>query len=74
MLQLSHFRVHRLVYFCIQVDKYKPTSLKKIIGQSGDKSNAKKLLTWLNNWERHRRLGTKPASSCKLVYAITTEP
>ncbi|KAF2356816.1 BRCT domain [Trinorchestia longiramus] len=32
------------------VDKYKPASLKNIIGQQGDKSNARKLLHWLSNW------------------------
>lgn len=40
--------------------------MNKIIGQSGDKSNAKKLLNWLKNWHRHRELGTKPVSRCKL--------
>ena len=43
------------------VDRYKPTSVKQIIGQQGDKSNAKKLLNWLTNW--HKNLGKKPA--CK---------
>ncbi|CAL1278243.1 unnamed protein product [Larinioides sclopetarius] len=42
------------------VDKYKPTSLKQIIGQQGDKSNAKKLLNWLINWCKNRRLNKKP--------------
>ncbi|XP_030830290.1 replication factor C subunit 1 isoform X1 [Strongylocentrotus purpuratus] len=32
------------------VDKYKPVSTKNIIGQQGDKSNAKKLLNWLRRW------------------------
>ena len=41
------------------VDKYKPTNLRQIIGQQGDRSNAKKLLTWLQNW--HANLGRKPA-------------
>ena len=35
------------------VDKYKPTSLKAIIGQQGDKSNMKKLITWLRNWPKN---------------------
>ncbi|KAK2508626.1 hypothetical protein MC885_000702, partial [Smutsia gigantea] len=34
------------------VDKYKPTSLKTIIGQQGDQSCANKLLRWLHNWHR----------------------
>ncbi|XP_061178272.1 replication factor C subunit 1-like [Saccostrea echinata] len=42
------------------VDKYKPTQLKQIIGQTGDKSNAKKLLHWLTNWHRNQAVGTKP--------------
>ncbi|XP_036618227.1 replication factor C subunit 1 [Trichosurus vulpecula] len=35
------------------VDKYKPTSLKTIIGQQGDQSCANKLLRWLCNWHKN---------------------
>ncbi|KAG8195705.1 hypothetical protein JTE90_002968 [Oedothorax gibbosus] len=42
------------------VDKYKPSSLKQVIGQQGDKSNAKKLFHWLMNWHKSRRLNKKP--------------
>ena len=45
------------------VDKYKPTSIKQIIGQQGDKSNAKKLLNWLTHW--HKNLGKKPVCKFK---------
>lgn len=41
------------------VDKYKPTQLKQIIGQTGEKSNARKLLHWLTNWHKNRAAGTK---------------
>ena len=34
------------------VDKYKPTTFNKIIGMSGEKSNANKLLNWLKNWQK----------------------
>ncbi|XP_052590952.1 replication factor C subunit 1 isoform X1 [Peromyscus californicus insignis] len=34
------------------VDKYRPTSLKNIIGQQGDQSCANKLLRWLRNWHQ----------------------
>lgn len=34
------------------VDKYKPTSLRNIIGQQGDQSCANKLLRWLRDWHR----------------------
>jgi len=44
------------------VDKYKPSTLKQIIGQTGDKSNAKKLLHWLNNWHRNQAAGVKPVT------------
>jgi len=47
------------------VDKYKPTSMKQIIGQTGDKSNAKKLLDWLNNWHKNQAAGVKPVTSGK---------
>ena len=43
------------------VDKYKPTDIRQIIGQQGDKSNAKKLLTWLMHWRES--YSKKPA--CK---------
>ncbi|XP_071854658.1 replication factor C subunit 1-like isoform X1 [Apostichopus japonicus] len=32
------------------VDKYKPNNSKQIIGQQGDRSNAKKLTKWLQRW------------------------
>ncbi|KAJ7326672.1 hypothetical protein JRQ81_016431 [Phrynocephalus forsythii] len=35
------------------VDKYKPASLKAIIGQQGDQSCANKLLRWLKNWYKN---------------------
>ncbi|XP_020641898.3 replication factor C subunit 1 isoform X1 [Pogona vitticeps] len=35
------------------VDKYKPTSLKAVIGQQGDQSCANKLLRWLQNWYKN---------------------
>ncbi|XP_021919425.1 replication factor C subunit 1 isoform X2 [Zootermopsis nevadensis] len=31
-------------------DKYKPLSTKQIIGQQGDRSNVKKLVSWLQGW------------------------
>ncbi len=42
------------------VDKYKPTNLKSIIGQQGEKSNMNKLKKWLTNWTRHHSGGKKP--------------
>ncbi|KAF4790402.1 Replication factor C subunit 1 [Turdus rufiventris] len=35
------------------VDKYKPVSLKAIIGQQGEQSCANKLLRWLKNWHKN---------------------
>lgn len=32
------------------VDKYKPTSMKEIIGQQGASSNSTKLMNWLTKW------------------------
>ncbi|XP_039765625.1 replication factor C subunit 1 isoform X2 [Pararge aegeria] len=37
------------------VDKYKPTNLKQIIGQHGEKSNVKKLSNWLIQWYVNRK-------------------
>lgn len=43
------------------VDKYRPRTLKAVIGQQGDQSCANKLLRWLQNWHRHHSGGaTKP--------------
>ena len=33
------------------VDKYKPKTMKNIVGQQGEKSNANKLREWLINWK-----------------------
>lgn len=35
------------------VDKYKPASVKNIIGQQGPKSNVGKLTSWLENWHKN---------------------
>ncbi|KAL7981688.1 hypothetical protein Chor_010883 [Crotalus horridus] len=35
------------------VDKYKPTSIKTIIGQQSEQSCAHKLLRWLKNWQKN---------------------
>lgn len=44
------------------VDKYRPRSLKTVIGQQGDQSCANKLLRWLQNWHRnHSGVSSKPA-------------
>ena len=32
------------------VDKYRPLSMQKVIGQQGPSSNAKKLAKWLQEW------------------------
>lgn len=44
------------------VDKYKPNSMAKIIGQQGEKSNARKLKYWLENWHKFHSNAEKPAS------------
>ncbi|KAM4710072.1 replication factor C subunit 1 [Discoglossus pictus] len=45
------------------VDKYKPTSIKAIIGQQGDQSCASKLMRWLKNWhQNHSSDEKKPAA------------
>ncbi|XP_069351399.1 replication factor C subunit 1 isoform X4 [Eulemur rufifrons] len=47
---LADGRSENKVENLLWVDKYKPTSLKTIIGQQGDQSCANKLLRWLRNW------------------------
>ena len=34
--------------------------MRNIVGQHGEKSNAKKLLNWLVNWDRNHSGGSKP--------------
>ncbi|KAG1956767.1 replication factor C subunit 1 [Pimephales promelas] len=41
------------------VDKYRPRSLKNLIGQQGDQSCANKLLRWLQHWHKHHSGNTK---------------
>ena len=45
------------------VDKYRPRAVKQIIGQQGDKSNMRKLMNWLRDWEKNRK-----NSACKSEY------
>ncbi|XP_020847263.1 replication factor C subunit 1 isoform X2 [Phascolarctos cinereus] len=47
------------------VDKYKPTSLKTIIGQQGDQSCANKLLRWLRSWHKNMSEDKKPVKVSK---------
>lgn len=45
------------------VDKYKPTSVKAIIGQQGEQSCANKLIRWLRDWyKNHSSDDKKPAA------------
>nr|DBA29243.1 TPA: hypothetical protein GDO54_009487 [Pyxicephalus adspersus] len=44
------------------VDKYRPTSLKGIIGQQGDQSCANKLIRWLKDWHKNHSGDKKPVA------------
>ena len=41
-------------------EKYKPTNIKDIIGQQTEKSNMKKLFSWLVNWYKNHGSADKP--------------
>ncbi|NP_001267861.1 replication factor C large subunit [Hydra vulgaris] len=41
------------------VDKYKPATMRNIVGQQGDKSNANKLYKWLLKWNENNSSGEK---------------
>ncbi|KAM9315001.1 replication factor C subunit 1 isoform 2-T2 [Pholidichthys leucotaenia] len=46
------------------VDKYRPRSLKTVIGQQGEQSCANKLQRWLKNWHKNNSGGPgKPAAA-----------
>lgn len=47
------------------VDKYRPRSVKQIIGQQGDKSNMRKLMNWLRDWDKNRKKPTSKSSFFK---------
>lgn len=47
------------------VDKYKPANIKNIIGQQSEKSNVKKLLNWLRNWNKSQFGDKKPQRPSK---------
>lgn len=49
------------------VDKYRPTSLKTIIGQQGEQSCANKLLRWLQNWHKSPAGDKKHAKLAKFA-------
>ena len=51
------------------VDKYRPRAVKQIIGQQGDKSNMRKLMNWLRDWEKNTK---KPASKCEMLFPSNT--
>uniref|UniRef100_A0A8D3DLY4 Replication factor C subunit 1 n=1 Tax=Scophthalmus maximus TaxID=52904 RepID=A0A8D3DLY4_SCOMX len=45
------------------VDKYRPRSLKTVIGQQGDQSCANKLLRWLQSWHKSHSATTPKATA-----------
>lgn len=49
------------------VEKYRPKTMGKIIGQHGDKSNARKLYTWLSNWHKNQS-GTVKVSRPSTIF------
>ncbi|XP_011497234.1 PREDICTED: replication factor C subunit 1 [Ceratosolen solmsi marchali] len=55
-----------LNYITALVEKYRPKELKQIIGQNSEKSNAKKLLYWLTNWNKNY---VKNSKTSKLKYS-----
>lgn len=48
------------------VDKYRPFSLKAVLGQQGDQSCANKLLRWLKNWYKNNGSTTSKAPGTRL--------
>lgn len=52
------------------VDKYRPQSLKNLIGQQGEQSCANKLLRWLQNWHKRHSGNVKPAGQ-RLLAQVT---
>lgn len=49
------------------VEKYRPKSVKQILGQQGEKSNAKKLYNWLKAWSYHRTSKIQPSKPGKVL-------
>ena len=42
-----------LVFYFTGVDKYKPQTIKSLVGQQGEKSCVQKLIVWLQDWYKH---------------------
>ncbi len=59
MNQHSCVSIHlkRFKFLCTKVfsgaDKYKPRTIKNLIGQQGEKSCVQKLTVWLRDWYKH---------------------
>ncbi|CDW57530.1 replication factor C subunit 1 [Trichuris trichiura] len=51
--------------FDLWTEKYKPTTLKQVIGQQGPKSCLNKLLTWLRSWHQWHGDGAKKKTGAK---------
>lgn len=59
------------------MEKYKPVTLKQIIGQTGEKSNVNKLVNWLKSWYSNHGVGvhkklTKPSKFYFKYFFIIT--
>ncbi|KRZ20095.1 Replication factor C subunit 1, partial [Trichinella pseudospiralis] len=55
------------------VDKYKPKSIKQVIGQHGPKSCLNKLLNWLRHWKDYHGDGQRKKSVDKRSYSHATD-
>ena len=63
------FRSTRCVYtceHCVQVNKVCVYLSILCSGQQGEKSNARKLLTWIQRWHKNRAAGVKPTGQSVL--------
>jgi replication factor C subunit 1 len=58
MTRLYYVRIYSIdnqesfLYFT-GVDKYKPQTIKNLVGQQGEKSCVQKLILWLRDWYKH---------------------
>lgn len=53
------------------VEKYRPKTLKQIIGQQGDRSSAHNLHVWLRDWHKNRQNPKFKDASMFIVYSFT---
>jgi replication factor C subunit 1 len=52
-IHLNRFKLFSIYKRFLGADKYKPRTIKSLVGQQGEKSCVQKLIVWLRDWYKH---------------------